>query len=418
MSPSGSNVTSRLVSKTFGMAIVQQLVTPNAYSDPDWRDMVKGMVSDRENPVLRRKARVARDQLEARVMSAPRALRLAMEQAADIVLHQPLAVTGTERFIADPASLPDMVPDGALVLLLDGPQAANGALIIEEEIATGVVEALTTGEVLATGGASRALTRTDAALSEPLIDSVLDRFARNLANGPDAHWSAGFVVGAMQDAPRVLRTALAAARYHVFRVALKLGDAGREGGVVMALPIPEEPTSRDASSLGDAQPDPQWKDRILGTQIRLDAILCRLEIPLSQVMGLRPGDVLPIAQDALRDVHLETGARRPVARCRLGQMGGRRALRLTAGGPQTSADPQQADWVSGGFPVRAEDEHKETSVRSMYDADLMTEGDSNVALVPEETVDAAAEVQSLESEADEHAQSMSDTNFDALTRTV
>lgn len=376
------------------------------------------MAADRENQVLRRKAQAAREQLEARVMSAPRALRLALERSADEVLQNPLMVAGTDRFTADPASLPEMVPEGALVLLLQGPQDATGALIMDPGIAAAVVEVQTTGTIGAGEAASRPLTRIDAALSAPLIDAVLDRFASNLADGPDAYWSSGFASGAMLDTPRSLPIALTAARYHVFRVALRVGQAGREGTVLMALPVPEQPALREDASPGAVAPDPRWQVRILGTHIRLDAVLCRIEMPLSQVLALRQGDVLPIAQDALRDVRLEAGARRPAARARLGQMGGRRALRLTVVAPQGAAETPQGDWVSTGFsaPVEAPDE--EAPLQSEYTTAFLPEDANDPPLEDEMPagMEAAPPLDELDDVND--SDRISDEELEALTRTV
>jgi len=348
-------------------------------------------------------------------MSAPRALRLALERASDTVLKQPLVVDGTERLTADAASLPDLVAEGALVLLLAGPQAATGAIILEPAIAKGIVEAQTTGTIGVAEGPARTMTHIDAALSVPLLDAALDRFANNLADGPDAHWSAGFASGEMLDARRALRIALTAERYHVFSVALRLGEAGRAGGMVMALPIKDPPASCDAGAQNHAPVDPRWQNRILGAHIRLDSVLCRIELPLSQVLTLSPGDVLPVAADALRDVRIEAGTRRPVAYARLGQMGGRRALRLMVKVPRTVSEPPQEDWVSGGFPTRAQNANEDAPAR---DADQLSNHPEGPDALLDEPGNALPEPPAMEVEEGDPPNRLSDAAVEALSNKV
>ena len=308
------------------------------------------MAADRTDTVLSRKARAARAQTEARVMSPARGLRLALERAVARLLSLPLAVTGIERLVADPASVPEMIADGALMMLVDGPEGADrGALAIDPGLTAALVEAQTTGTVGAGASSARAPTRTDAALCAPLFDAVLTRFAANMEDGPDAAWTVGHATGPMQAAPHLVRAALMAERYHVFRVSLGLGEGGREGGFVMALPVVAAAATEDGTPPAARPPDPRWQARVLGTRIHLDAVLCRIEMPVSEVMALRPGDTLPIAREALHEVALDPGDGRAAARARLGQMRGRRALRLSAAPASDNGGTAPHEWIAAGL---------------------------------------------------------------------
>jgi flagellar motor switch protein FliM len=320
------------------------------------------MASDKADPVLRRKAKAARAQIEARVMSPARGLRLALERTAARALSMPLGVLGTERLVADPASLLEMVAEGALLMSLDGPEgAAHGALALDPALTAALVEAQTTGTVAPRATPGRAPTRTDAALCAPVFDAVLARFAANMAAGPDAGWTGGHATGSMQAAPHALRAMLTADRYHVFRVSVKLGEAGREGAFVLALPVVVAASADTDGTVAAALPDPRWQARVLGTTVRMDAVLCRLELPLAEVLALKPGDVVPIAREALRDVALEPGTRRTVARAGLGQMGGRRALRLTAAAPGGAGGDGSHEWIAAGLSASGDAPDRDTT---------------------------------------------------------
>ena len=307
------------------------------------------MASDKADTVLRRKTRAAPAKTEARAMTPARGLRLALERAAARALALPVNVTGVERLTADPASLAEMITDGALLMLLEGADGEGcGALALDPALTAALVEAQTTG-TMAPGAAApgaRMPTRTDAALCAPVFDTVLGRFAANLADGPDAGWTAGFTTGSMLTAPHALRARLASDSYHVFRASMSLGEAAREGGFVMALPVVDTAAADDEPAAGAGAPDARWQARVLGTRLRLDAVLCRIEMPLSEVLALKPGDVLPIAREALREVTLEPGAAAVTTQARLGQMGGRRALRLTVAPTPGTASEGQQQWTA------------------------------------------------------------------------
>jgi flagellar motor switch protein FliM len=81
------------------------------------------------------------------------------------------------------------------------------------------------------------------------------------------------------------------------------------------------------------------QQRVLDAPVRLDAILCRLSLPLCDVGRLAVGDVLALPKDVLRDIAIESVGRQPVATARLGQVDGMRALRLTSPGQTVAPNP-------------------------------------------------------------------------------
>jgi flagellar motor switch protein FliM len=90
-----------------------------------------------------------------------------------------------------------------------------------------------------------------------------------------------------------------------------------------------------------------WRHRLerllQATPLHLEAELLRVERPLGDVQRLAVGDVLPFARGDLQAVALVDGHGRRVLTGRLGQIGGKRALRLE--GPTrpaaTAAPPRE-----------------------------------------------------------------------------
>jgi flagellar motor switch protein FliM len=309
------------------------------------------MVGTASNAGLRRKAMIARHEQDARTMSPLRALRLATEKAADESFSLVLSVQTIARSEADHAGLLEQIPDGVLLMLLDGPDGRVGVMTLDAALLAALIEMQTVGQVLARPQRDRPLTRTDAAMAAPLVDGVLLRMSQHLADHPDRHWACGYRFGAMIEDRRSLGLALGAPDYHVFRLPLDIADGVRAGELMLALPQHAEPGDPvGASAQGEASPHLQL--RVLEAPVRLDAVLCRLSLPLADIGRLAVGDVLALPADVLREIAIEGVGRRRVATARLGKLDGMRALCLTmpglAGtarndaGSETAPDTQMA----------------------------------------------------------------------------
>jgi flagellar motor switch protein FliM len=319
------------------------------------------MVGTADNAGLRRKAQIARRELEARGMSPVRALRLAMEKAADEELALVLGVQSVQRRMLDHAALIAQVPKGALLLLLDGPDGVAGVMTLDAATLAAVIEMQTMGRVLARPAPERTLTRTDAAMAAPLVDGILRRLSQQQAEQPDAYWICGFHFGAMIDDRRSLGLALTATDYHHFAMQVDLGSSVRQGEMSLALPVranPDQPR-HDAAHL---QATRQLQRQLLSAPVCLDAVLCRLSLPLAGLGKLAVGDVLPLPPDALREVALETAGRRRVATGRLGRIDGMRALRLNLGAGEAAQALIPPAAVADAAMVEAMTSHMQPSV--------------------------------------------------------
>lgn len=269
-------------------------------------------------------------------MSPSRALRLATEKTADASFSLVLTVQTIERALVDHAGWIKMIPDGVLLLLLDGPDGAVGVMTLDAATLAALIEMQTVGQVSAKPLQARPLTRTDAAMVAPLVDGILHRMSQHLMDHPDSYWACGYRYGAMIDDRRSLGMALAAPDFHVFRLPLDIADGIRSGEVMLALPQRAAPVAQtDPDETGEVSV--QLQQRVLDAPVRLDAILCRLSLPLSEVGRLAVGDVLALPKDVLQEIAIEGVGRQHVATARLGRVDGMRALRLTASGQTPAA---------------------------------------------------------------------------------
>ena len=212
-------------------------------------------------------------------MSPARALRLATEKTANDVFSMVLSVQAVSRSRVDHPGLLALIPDGLLLLLLDGPDGAVGVMTLDSATLSALIEMQTVGQVLPRPPRDRPLTRTDAALAAPLVDGILQRMTQDLSDHADRYWACGFRFGAMIDDRRSLGLTLDAPDYHVFRVDLDIAGGARQGEVILVLPWREDPEQHRRAA-GREVAGRQLQTRVMDAPVRLDAVLCRVSLRL------------------------------------------------------------------------------------------------------------------------------------------
>ncbi len=308
------------------------------------------MGPDGGNRVIHRMARVGREEHQARAMSPAKALRLALAQASDLHFGLPMVVTTVEQVEIPQTALLEELDGGGLLVLLDGPGGARGAVRMDTGLLTALIEVQTTGRVTGRAFGERAATRTDAAIAAPLIDAALERAETQLCEEAPDHWAGGFRFGVMMEDARGMSLALEAAEFHVFRVTVELGRGAFPGSISFLLPVPEPPPPPAAADDGGKM-QRTLEQSAMSAPVSLDAVLARVTLPLTQLCGLAPGDVVPIQMDRPLQIRLEASRKHVVALGRLGQMNGGRAVRLTPAGE--GAAPSRAVPAPGGSEIDA-----------------------------------------------------------------
>jgi flagellar motor switch protein FliM len=312
------------------------------------------MADGTRNDVLGQKAQAAQRAFEARGMSMPKALRRALSRTADVLWDLALVTQGVTVEMMDQDEMVEALGPRDLLVVLDGPDGAVGIAAVDRQVLTGVVEVQTIQQVTQMPvDEGRILTQTDAAMIAPLLDGALTRFATTLEDHPLHRQLTGFRFGAMIEDSRSVGLLLDASAYRVFRAEIDLALGRRRGALTLFLP--ETKPKRSDSSEGQG-PGPH-EERLSRVQARLDASLARITLPLNRVGALKPGDVLRLPPDALDKVEVTAGRGHLVARGRLGQLNGLRAVRLNwpavsgLGATQTNGTAAAApvDEVIGGF---------------------------------------------------------------------
>lgn len=285
------------------------------------------MADGAHRDVLGQKAQAAQRAFEARGMSPGKALRRALSRAADRLWSLALVAQDVQLETLDQDGVVEALRPGDLLLLLDGPEGLVGLATFDREVMTGVTEVQTIQQVTQTPVDDRPLTPTDAAMTAPLIEAALAGLVENLADHPLRPQVEGYRFGAMLEDSRAAGLLLEAQSYRVFRANVDLALGRRRGAVSIVLPDRASAGNRDGTQVGDELgPHANLLERV---PARLDAILARVNMPLGKAEALQVGDLIHLPVNSLDGVEFVAGLGQLVARGRLGQMDGMRAVRLT-----------------------------------------------------------------------------------------
>jgi flagellar motor switch protein FliM len=302
--------------------------------------------------LIRRKVTAARGEMAEGGPGADRGWRLALARAARDQLKAPLEVTMLTQARVGLAEVLEVPPDRALVAVLEGPGEGLGMLALSPEVFQAKVEVLTIGRVAPmAAAAARKPTRTDAAMLAPMIDAALIDLEAGLAEEADLTWAGGWRYASFLEDPRPLGLMLEDIAYRLVTVEVDLSLGARRGRVVLALPAEgrgRKPRSKAAGAISDTVAAErrfaeELAEQVSSAEVRLEAVLTRVSLPLSRVVGLSVGDQL-VLNAALDKISLEGLDGRKMAEGRLGQNRGLRAVRLTVGvnagrGSAPIADP-------------------------------------------------------------------------------
>ncbi|WP_213545633.1 FliM/FliN family flagellar motor switch protein [Vannielia litorea] len=301
--------------------------------------------------VLRRKLEAGAPDPALAVAGLPpveKALGLAMARVSDKLMELVVAAESTGQVTRSLAELLDEVPENGLYALLEGPQEAQGVMVLDNALMGALIEKQTAGALVAGSPTARKPTRTDAALCADWIDAVLRALAETFAEAVAASWLSGFAFSCHLPDARPLGLMLEDEPYRVLDFSLDIEAGARKGAGKLILPaLGRAPEGRPASAEeGDAAPHPDdraaWERRIeaqvMEAEVVLTAVLHRFDRSIAEVLDFAPGDLLTLPESAIGRLRLETGDGTAVSGGRLGQSAGLRAVRLTEQGTEGAAE--------------------------------------------------------------------------------
>jgi len=280
-----------------------------------------------------------------------RAWRMALARAARDQLKM---TVGFARIGAQQTSLTEVLEtpmQRALIVMLQGQGEGMGLMVISGHMLAAMIEILTLTRLSADGPSDddlRKPTRTDAAMAVEFIDAALAGLEKGLVDtaaadaghglgGPS--WARGYRYAAFIDDPRPLHLMLEDCDYHLLSADLALEDGTRTGTIMLALPCAPEAAvpfvAPAAQEFDFTAPEPvqdftqELRRHVQDLPVRLDAVIAQISVPLERILRLQVGEVVALPLAALDQISVLGMDGRCIARARLGQNRGMRALRLT-----------------------------------------------------------------------------------------
>lgn len=285
------------------------------------------MDSQEHISVMRRKAGAARDGASERGMSASKALRLALAQAADAQFDLAVNVATVEQMRVSPGDIAGRMIGEGVLLLLDGARGARAALRLDVQVLAALIEVQTTGQVRPGVARPRPATPTDAAMVAPFVDALLAQYDAQMAQGIPGHVARDFRFGDRVEDVRAMMLALPAVEHDLFRLTVDLGSGAKSGQIDLLLPVaPQAP--QHAEGAPGARDRAGVAQMALNAPVVLDAVMARVPVMLRDVSAFRRGQIVPLSPEVLATTYLVASKGHVVAKVHLGQMNGWRAVRL------------------------------------------------------------------------------------------
>lgn len=300
--------------------------------------------------VLQRKAQVGKREHQARSMTVPKALRVALAKIADDRFGMALAVIGYTQEKCGGDELARIFGEGNLLLMLDGPDGRSGGAVLEPSLVSALVQQQTTGRVSSAPALGRRMTATDAALCAPLLDAFFERANRILETAEDKAILPPYKFGARIADERLFELALDGPEYNVLRLTVDIAGGVAQATMTFALPLPTaKPAARDLpEGASNARAPRSLEQVVMGAEAELTAVLCRLHLSLSDIGALRPGEKIVIPAEAFDAVELTAIDGNNVGKGAMGQVEGKRALMVTLGDGDRSLHGPSADGFDNG----------------------------------------------------------------------
>lgn len=308
-------------------------------------------------------------------MTALRALRLSVARASEELFGLALAVSGGRQAHLLPDELGSGLSDEDLLVVLDCPDGMIGAAAVSLPLVAAVVQQQTTGRVSDRTAEPRKYTDTDAALVSPLLEDVLRRACDLVEEDADLGIFQSIRFGARSDDARTLLLTLRAEKYCTFSLPVDIALGRHQATMMFVLPM--DARSEDSGEPEEQEPDARAANSpFLDVETDLRAVLARFRLPVSELNALSVDDTLPLPRERLDDTALVSLTDKVVARGKLGQMNGHRAVRLMAPsavpkvGHPAGFDPQITTQTEQGAPGAAPTDPSQQLATPMLDLEV------------------------------------------------
>lgn len=278
-------------------------------------------------------------------LSPARAAANAVGRAAERLYRMPVLPLDFRPGAATLAELPELLPEGSLLIVLQGPGDLIGAISLSYETVTALIEVQALGRVTARHADRRRLTRSDAAICVDFINALMTNLSTEMAGVEGFGPIPVYRYATFLEEARPLLLMLEDRPYRSLSLSLRFGDGAdtRDGAILIALPHKAEARGAEARGTETRAPEARSTTPALpaagpsGTTlapamadapVEVVGVLCRRTVSLGELRALTPGKLLPLPRVNLSEARLETPDGQLLAIGKLGESEGCHALRL------------------------------------------------------------------------------------------
>ncbi|MGB7319002.1 MAG: FliM/FliN family flagellar motor C-terminal domain-containing protein [Planktotalea sp.] len=294
---------------------------------------VGGWAIKPNSDVLRRKLRSDQADPEEQTVSPVKAARMSLARAADQAFKLALRVGGIRQSRLDLAEMVEQLDDDWALFPVVHDDGSVGVMCLDPSSIVAFVEQQTLGKVGKPTGDMRKMTRTDKALALPFLERFLRLFDEALEGAPTAYWTRGYRAEDAVETRHLMVLLLDASEYRGFEMHSDVDGGNRSSAIRLFLPI-KDPSrnaalrSAKSSRQSPQEAKPKLRNAALAAVVEMDAVMCKVTLPLSELSALKPGQLLALPKNAAQHAQLQDKVGQTSPPVHLGQLHGMRAVRL------------------------------------------------------------------------------------------
>ena len=253
-------------------------------------------------------------------------LAVELPRAADQLLSLQVKIQSVSLDKLDQENVVAALNDNDLICRMSHAGSHIGLIVVDPMFVSVLTEIQTLGKVTGAAANERPPTNTDVTV----VSEILDRWLSDIARAASEQGlveellTTGFTRDPGRLDLRAVELTLDPGQYRLLRVTMAFGADAKLGTLSFYAPLLAASGDDFGETLGR-----QLRAHLLDAPVELTAVLTRAPRSLDKILSLRAGDVLPVLTEKLQSIRLETDDGTVIATARLGQAGGRRAVRLS-----------------------------------------------------------------------------------------
>lgn len=286
------------------------------------------MADNAHTSILRRMTNPEVEEAPQSPLTTSRAVRLAMTKAAHSTLGLVVTVTAIEEIVQPLDEMLNGLAEDLMMVALHRKALPVGLIGLDMQMRAAVLELQTIGQVSRQVADIRPATSTDKQMSDPLVETFLQGLSESVAGSEFEGWLDGLSQHNIIPDTRAAALLLEDKEYRVLRLTVDLGVEDRNGSVVIALPLSEVVAPPDIPTPIKIDWEPAFRQTVSDATTEFEVELHRFQIALAQAQNLQVGEVLPLPGCTVSSARLVSLDGKVELPAKLGQIGGKRAVRI------------------------------------------------------------------------------------------